>query len=135
MSTEIQMPFAIGPDGVIVHTENPDLQTQQHIEALVTTQPGSRVMLPTYGVPTMPMVFEPGNQVVTNQLVNDVKVAMSTWEPNVIVQDIRPIPSEINDYGTSSVEIDWVQGAIAAFSQINTATVLVGGTVVSDTPL
>jgi phage baseplate assembly protein W len=128
------MPFSLGRDGVVVHTEVPDLQTQQHIEALVTTQPGSRVMLPTYGIPTMPMVFEPGNEVVTGKLIIDVKAGMATWEPNVIVQDIRPIPSEIDDYGTSSVEIDWVQGAVAAFSQVQTATLLVGGTVVAETP-
>lgn len=133
MSVEIQMPFSLGRDGAIIFTPIPDEQTQQHIEALVTTQPGSRVMLPTYGVPTMEMMFKPGNEVVTSQLVDDVQNAMNTWEPNVIVRDIRPIPSEIHDYGTSSVEIDWVQGAVATFSQINTATILVGGTVVEDT--
>lgn len=132
MSTEIQMPFALGRDGAVIHTENPDEQTEQHLEALVTTQPGSRVMLPTYGVPTMPMVHRPGDLVVQSELVDDVKQACATWEPNVTIKSIAPIPSQIHDYGTSSVEIDWVQGAVAAFNQVNTATILVGGTVVED---
>lgn len=135
MATEIQMPFALGRDGAVVHTEVPDVQTEQHLEALVTTQPGSRVMLPTYGVPTMRLMFSPGDNVATTQLNDYVTNAVATWEPNVIINAIRPIPSEIHDYGVASVEIDWVQGAIAAFSQINTATILVGGTVVEDTLL
>ena len=132
MSVEIQMPFSLGRDGAVIFTPVPDEQTQQHLEALVTTQPGSRVMLPTYGVPTMRMMFAPGDSVVQAELIDDVRNACATWEPNVTIKSITPIPSEIHDYGTASVEIDWVQGAVAAFNQINTATILVGGTVVED---
>jgi len=126
------MPFEVNASGAVMITLDPDVQTEQHLESLVTTQPGARVMMPSYGVDTISRVFAPGDEIVQADLVTEVQQQVSLWEPNVNVQSITPIPSLIGEYGTSSVAIDWVQGAVSAFTQVQTATILVGGTVISD---
>lgn len=134
MSQEIQMPFGLYPGGSVVQTEDPNVQAQQHITSLVTTQPGERVMQPAYGVDTSALMFSPNDNTISAILVNDVTVAINTWEPSIVVQAVRPVPTGINssDVGAANIEVDFAQGSQALLAQTYTATILVGGTVVGD---
>jgi phage baseplate assembly protein W len=136
MPTEMTYPFALNTDGSIATTADPNVQINQHIESLVSTQPGERVMLPAYGVNTFGQLFAPDNDVATAALINDVTAAMQTWEPNVNVVDIAtvPVPGDFYPGGTTGIEIDWSPVAVqspAAAGTI-TATILVGGDVIED---
>lgn len=131
MSTEILVPFSLTPGGGILVTQDPNVQINQHLISLVGTQPGERVMQPTYGVETGDYVFSPQDETVSTQLVNDVSSAINAWEPSVIVQSIIP-QSDSANFGSVNVKVEFAQGAVALFSQTQTATILVGGTVVSD---
>jgi phage baseplate assembly protein W len=46
MSMEMTTPFRVGFNGRVSVTTNPDAQVRQHVEVLVATEPGERVMLP-----------------------------------------------------------------------------------------
>jgi hypothetical protein len=64
-------------------------------------------------------------------LINECTAAINTWEPNVVVKGITPIPN-IASEGIANIEIDFAQGTTALLGQTYTATILVGGTVVGD---
>lgn len=134
MSTEVQVPFGLDTAGNVQVTTDSDLQTSQHIEALVSTQPGERVMLPTYGINTFGKMFGPNFTVADTMLVNEVTSAIAAWEPKVNVTSVRTNNLAGYPYGMSNVEVDWSSKVTQPFqtAEVITATVMVGGTVVED---
>jgi uncharacterized protein len=132
MSTEIVVPFGLAPDGSIATTTDPNAQVQQHIEALIATSAGERVMLPTYGVGVANVVFAPNDDIVVADLSNRINAAMATWEPTVNIVNIGIVEIPGDPAGSAGVEIDWTSTAVqqSASSGVQTATILVGGTVV-----
>lgn len=131
MSVEIQTPFSLYPNGGIVVTADPNLQIEQHITSLVTTQLGERVMLPNYGVDTTKYVFSPNDETISAVLINETTSAINTWEPNVLVEAINPVVNE-SDTGIANIQVEFSQGVTALLGQTYKATILVGGTVVGD---
>lgn len=132
MSSEIAVPFSlVSPAGTIATTGDPGAQTGQHVDSLVSTNPGERVMIPTYGVPLVSSMFR-NSDTVTEEIVNDVKTAMQQWEPSVVVANVSVIPGQDTVTGLVQVEVDYVSPAtgIASAGSVSTATVLVGGTIV-----
>jgi Bacteriophage baseplate protein W len=127
MSIEILVPFALDQNGKVATTADPDLQAMQHVESLVATYPGERVMLPAYGIPLRDYMFAPGVSAVTARINNDVNSAMGAWEPSLTVRSITPTADELE--GVSDIKVDFTRGA-ANTSPVSTATVLVGGTVI-----
>lgn len=130
MSVEVLTPFSLTPSGGIASTTNPAIQVQQHIQALVSTNPGERVMRPTYGVPLSSYLFGADADMVATSIGNDVSTAIATWEPSVSLMDITPIISDTSE-GIAQVQIEYAPGAVTnSLQSVQTATVLVGGTIV-----
>lgn len=127
------MPFMLDSTGHIATLTDNDAITQQNVESLIGTQPGERLMLPTFGVNTVPVIFLPEAMGVVNaQLVTGVRQAMTTWLPQVTIQDIKVLPQAEGDFGASSIQVDYVPTAITIYQVTQRATVLIGGTVVND---
>jgi phage baseplate assembly protein W len=131
-NTEILQPFQLTPSGQVAVTSAPSQQGQQHINMIITTNPGERVMLDgSYGVGAASLVFEPDDGFLADQIVTATESQMAQWEPSIIVNSVVPVadyPSE----GSVTVDVQWSLPASSALSPTNTATVLVGGTVVED---
>jgi hypothetical protein len=133
MATAIQMPFTLDSTGHVASLTDNDTITQQNVESLIGTQPGERLMLPTFGVNTVPVIFLPEAMGVVNaQLVTGVRQAMTTWLPQVTIQDIKVLPQAEGDFGASSIQVDYIPTAVTIYQVIQRATVLIGGTVVND---
>ena len=132
MPTEIAVPFHLAPDGGIAVTTNAVLETQQHIESLVATSPGERVILANYGVPARAAVFAPDNRVITTVLQTSIASAMSTWEPDVIVNSINAVASESIYEDSAVITIEWSPRFVSSLIQSGTytSTILIGGDVV-----
>lgn len=129
MPREIQYPFSLNSAGGISFTTTPDVITQQHVESLISTSPGERVMLPDYGIPLGSYVFENGPDAVIASLTNDVESQMSFWEPTLTVQQITPLYEPNNEsYGVASINVQYSQNQSS--TDVNTAVVLVGGTII-----
>jgi phage baseplate assembly protein W len=133
MPTEIAIPFRLASDGTLAVETNPDVQIKQHVEALIGTQPGERVMLPSYGVPVNNLLFDPNAAFVAQEISNAVNAAFSSFEPGVVLQRAIPIP-DATQQSLARIEVDYVRreaGDTPAnlSSQTNTAVVRVGGTV------
>lgn len=134
MSIEIAAPFQVNSSGSIATTTNPQVQAQQHVTSLVSTQPGERVMLPTYGVSLNALVFAPNDPAVVTTIRTDVTNAIAQWEPTLIVQSVTPVPGADPTQGQAAVNVDYtIAGTMNTPGvSVQTATVLVGGSVISD---
>lgn len=131
-TTELAAPFGLTPSGAIAVLTTPADQVQAHLTALVSTAPGERVMLPTYGVPLASLVFGDTAADVSMQVGQDVSTAIATWEPTVNLMDVRTDVSDTVE-GIASVRVDYSPGqAVTSTATVSTATVLVGGTVVGN---
>lgn len=134
MSTEIVAPFQLTPSGGVAVTTDPRVQAQQHVTALVSTSPGERVMLPGYGVALAALVFAPNSPVVAATIQQDVVQALAQWEPGIVVNSVSPAAGQDPAEGVAMVNVDFQAGAQAGApgAAVQTATILVGGTVIND---
>jgi len=134
MSTEILQPFQLTSSGGIATTTDPGVEAVQHVTSLVSTNPGERVMVPGYGVALAALVFAPNDDLVTQTIESDVINALAAWEPSIIVNSVSPAPSLDPNQGVAMVNVDFQAGATpgAPGASVQTATILVGGTVISD---
>ncbi len=133
MPTEIAFPFRLASDGTIAVETNPDRQIDQHVRALIGTQPGERVMLPDYGVPVADLLFDPDASFVAQEISRAVTTAFNAFEPGVILQRAIPVP-DATQQSLARVEVDYIRREAGSSpsniaSQTNTAVVRVGGTV------
>jgi phage baseplate assembly protein W len=133
MPTEIAVPFRLASDGTIAVETSPDRQIAQHVQALVGTQPGERVMLPDYGVPVADLLFDPDASFVAQEISRAVTAAFTTYEPGVVLQKATPIP-DASQLSLARIEVDYMRREAGASPsslslQTNTAVVRVGGTV------
>jgi uncharacterized protein len=134
MSVEILQPFQLTSSGSVAITTNPSVQAQQHVSSLVSTVPGERVMLPTYGVSLAGLVFAPNDPAVIQTIQQDVTNAVNTWEPSLTVQSVTPTPGQDPTQGQAMVNVDYTIASQPGLpgAAIQTATVLVGGDVITD---
>lgn len=130
MSLELLVPFSLDPDGHPAVTQDPDVQAMQHVKSVVATQPGTRVMLPTYGVPVRSFLFRPDPQFITLKITRDVEQQMAAWEPSITVLNVTASPD--TDFGVAAIDVDFTANPLETGVQL-TATVLVGGSVVDST--
>jgi phage baseplate assembly protein W len=133
MPTEIAIPFRLTSDGSIAVESDPDRQIAQHVKALIGTQPGERVMLPTYGVAVADLLFEPGSAFIAQEISRAVTAAFSTYEPGVVLRQATPIP-DASQLSLARIEVDYIRREAGTSPsslalQTNTAVVQVGGTV------
>lgn len=133
MPVEISIPFRIADDGGVAFEDNPDRQIAQHVRALVGTEPGERVMLPTYGVPLKEYLFSVDDEIAEQQIAHAVTDGLAQYEPGVIVRSVTPVPTVDGD-GIAMVDVQFIRseapGTNASLARsINTAEIRVGGEV------
>jgi phage baseplate assembly protein W len=132
MARELQAPFGLTPSGAVAVVTVPGDMVQQHIKALVSTDPGERVMRPTYGVALSAYLFSGSADVVSTVIAQDVRRAVTQWEPSVNVQDVNTLVSDTSE-GVSAVDVQYSPGAaVTGSTTVSTATVLVGGSIVGN---
>lgn len=133
MASEILTPFSLDIGGGIAVTTDPNVQAQQHVDSLVSTTPGARVMQPTYGVDLTGQIFAPNPEEISAEVEMNISQAIQTWEPGVQLTSVTLNPSSQVDLGDIVVDVD-----VALVNQLPggsvspaTATILLGGTVVN----
>lgn len=133
MPTELLHPFAVGSDGRLATTGDPDKQIDQRVRTLIGTDPGERVVVSKYGVATQSILFDPDDDLVAESLSLQIEAAMARYEPGVVVRSVNPVWSPSGD-GLSEVALDYVRREGADTSPglakgVNTAVIHVGGQV------
>lgn len=133
MPTELAFPFSIAPGGTIAATTDPDVQIGQHVETIVATEPGERVILTDYGVSGMSQLFASDSGAVAARLAQQVETALEKYEPGVYVNNVQRIATDERQ-GISRIEVDYTRreaanSASSLSRNVNTAVVHVGGRV------
>lgn len=83
------MPYPITqhPRGFLRTQRSPEL-LKSDLMTLLLTNPGERVMLPTFGTPLISLLFEPNDDIAATQARQMIIDAIQTWEPRIVVQNL-----------------------------------------------
>lgn len=65
---------------------------REAISIILGTDPGERIMRPTFGAGLGEFVFEPVNVATVTRLQRQVREALVTWEPRIDVEDVTVTP-------------------------------------------
>lgn len=108
--------------------------TDQHVQSLISTIAGERVMLPTYGLNLAGLVFGQNDPVLINVIQNDVTEAFTQWEPNILLLDVLPAQSTDAQSGVAAVNVAYQSSTTNVLGTATApiyqqATMSVGGTI------
>jgi uncharacterized protein len=90
-----ELPVADGPEKV-----------RQSILLLLETEPGERVMRPTFGCGLRRYLAKPNSTAVRALLQREVELALATWEPRIVLRAVRVEPGD--DPSLVTIEIDYL---------------------------
>lgn len=131
MGTNFRVPFQLSAQGTVATTIDPNEIAEERVNALIGTYPGERVMQPDYGVNLPMYLFTPDVVTSTDLIANDITAQMSRWEPSITLLDIEPATSESAE-GLGEINVDFTISSDPTLTPTLTATVEVGGRVVSN---
>ncbi len=99
--------FPIRPDraGVLEYVDGGEV-VRQSIETILDTEPGERVMLPTFGCGLRRYLMEPNNVATRAAMQIDISEALTTWEPRVQLTKVTVEPGD--DPALVLIEIQYV---------------------------
>jgi len=107
---EISQPFNIDSTGAVAFDLDPYRWAMNHILAILLTNPGERVMRPTYGAGVYGFVWENDNPLEEQALITTINNQLATYEPNIIVNDIEFLP-EPQYSGIVTLQIHFTVGS------------------------
>lgn len=84
------MPYPITrhPLGLL-RTQSGINQIKSDLLVLLLTEPGERVMLPSFGTPLKKFMFEPNDPTIVENVRNTIIDSIRSWEPRIRVVDIQ----------------------------------------------
>lgn len=86
--------FPVRPEPARLAYQDGPEKVRQAIEIILDTEPGERVMRPTFGCGLHSFLMMP-NTVATRALIrHGVDLALATWEPRIRVTSVDVIPGE-----------------------------------------
>ena len=83
-----QYPLVNSPRGVLAPRMDVD-QLKANILQLILTNPGERVMLPSFGTGLRKYIFEPNDTTLRDNVRIEISNAIQKWEPRILITDIE----------------------------------------------
>lgn len=135
MRIEALVPFQMGQNGTIATVTSDAGIVEQHVQSLISTVQGERIMLPIYGLNLAGMVFAENDPVLQNVIQNEVIDAFRQWEPGIQLLTVSPAQSTDAQSGVAAVNVTYSLNSSNAISTSTTpitkqANMSVGGTVI-----
>jgi len=87
-----RFPVRLDAQGRIA-TSSGEEKIRQSLELILSTSPGERAMVPDFGCALHERVFTLVEGATLGQLVDDITLALSQWEPRVDVLEVRVDPA------------------------------------------
>lgn len=84
-----------------------DLDIQQSLQILLSTQLGERIMLATYGCDLWPQVFASLSATLANDIGRMVTNAIIDWEPRVYVERVE-VTEGLDPAGWVAISVDYL---------------------------
>jgi phage baseplate assembly protein W len=82
---------------------------RQAVETILDTEPGERIMLPTFGCGLRRYLMEPNTLTTRTAIADDIAAALQTWEPRIRLTNVAVTPGE--DPSLVWIEIAYVRVA------------------------
>ena len=134
----LQYPLVKTSRGILAQKSGID-QIKADLLQLLLTNPGERVMLPTYGTPLRRLMFEPNDpqlEITAKKMIAD---AIEEWEPRIVVSQIEvfsTFPKSSLDRADPGEDIDHILGVrilfydpqnISEVNELRMETTIMGG--------
>jgi phage baseplate assembly protein W len=84
----LQYPLLKTPRGIMAQKSGVD-QIKADVLQLLLTNPGERVMMPTFGTPLRRLIFEQNDATLEAAAKQMIASAILEWEPRIVVQNIE----------------------------------------------
>ncbi len=88
--------FPLRPDPVRGHLRyrSGADKVRESIELVLRTEPGERLMRPTFGCPLRQFLMEPNTVATRTRLEREISRALEAFEPRVTLRDVTASPGE-----------------------------------------
>lgn len=80
---------------------------RQSIDTVLGTEPGERIMMPTFGCGLRRFLMAPNTVMTRTAIARDVTDALTLWEPRIRVTDVTVTPGEEPELVW--IDITWVR--------------------------
>jgi phage baseplate assembly protein W len=127
--SEIALPFQFdATTGALAYLSNYVDILAQHIETIVLTAVGERIMIPTFGSRVEKALFAPLGSPIMQVMAADLSAEIQQWEPavNVLSVTVNSTSGQQQDTGILLITVAF---AVAPFNKVNTITISTGGSV------
>ena len=85
----LKLPLTWEEDGFFTQTKTTLQQAGYNISNLLRTIPGERLGQPLYGSRLHYILFEPMEEDINERLQTEIRTAMETWLPYILINDIN----------------------------------------------
>ena len=92
----LKLPLTWEEDGFFTQTKTTLQQAGYNISNLLRTMPGERLGQPLYGSRLHYILFEPMEEDINERLQTEIRTAMETWLPYILINDINITYPESN---------------------------------------
>lgn len=118
------LPVKLGVGGGVAYDTDPASWARNHILALLLTNPGERVMRPTYGTGLRAFIFENNDPFVEQTMATSIRQSLQSWEPNITINDVSMSPDPFN-VGRANVDVHF---SVGSSPTVHSVTFSLGGT-------
>jgi uncharacterized protein len=94
LGTGVPFPLRPGPSTGRIDWLSGMQLVRQSIETILDTEPGERIMLPTFGCGLRRYLMAPNTATTRTAIQQDVAAALNTWEPRIRVTDVSVTPAD-----------------------------------------
>jgi phage baseplate assembly protein W len=91
--TGVAFPFAPSTNGGLDYLGGPS-KVEQAILAILETEPGERIMRPTFGCGLRRYIMQPNTPATRAVIRRDVEQALTDWEPRIQLTDVSVDPGD-----------------------------------------
>ena len=84
----IPYPVRKNPQGFF-YTQSGVDQIKSDMLVLLLTNPGERIMNPSFGTPLRKLLFEPNDLIIQTEAKNMIANSIRLWEPRIAIQQIE----------------------------------------------
>jgi phage baseplate assembly protein W len=93
LGTGVGFPLRPDADGRLPWRSGMEL-VRQSVEAILDTEPGERIMLPSFGCGLRRYLMAPNTATTRTAIQQDVAAALAAWEPRIRVTEVAVVPGD-----------------------------------------
>jgi phage baseplate assembly protein W len=110
-------PPRVGPDGKVAWSEG-DANVREAIRIILSTYPGERLRLPSFGGGLDGFLFEPNIPATHHQIEERIRHALADWEPRIGLRSVQ-VQSDTDDAEAAVATVMYELVATQAIGQLS----------------